>query len=44
MYIMENYVNRKLSFSVLLIRQNSFRFKVVFIYFYFFIFLFIHIG
>ena len=35
MYIMENYVNRKLSFSVLLIKQNSFRFKAIFIYFYY---------
>ena len=42
MYIMENYVNRKLSFSVLLIKQNSFRFKAIFIYFYYlFIYLFI---
>ena len=41
MYIMENYVNRKLSFSVLLIKQNSFRFKAIFIYFLLFIYLFI---
>ena len=33
MYIMENYVNRKLSFSVLLIKQNRFRFKAIFIIF-----------
>ena len=45
MYIMEDYVNRKLSFSVLLIKQNSFRFKVIFIYFYYlFIYLFVRIG
>ena len=37
MYIMGNYVNRKLSFSVLLIKQNSFRFKAIFIYLYLFI-------
>ena len=47
MYIMENYVNRKLSFSVLLIQQNSFRFKAIFIYYlfiYLFIYLFVRIG
>ena len=35
MYIIENYVIRKLSFSGLLIKQNSFRFKAIFIYFYY---------
>ena len=45
MYIMENYVNRKLRFSVLLIKQNSFRFKAISIYFYYlFIYLFVRIG
>ena len=44
MYIMENYVNRKLSFSVLLIKQNRFRFKAIFIYFYcLFIYLFVSV-
>ena len=32
---MENYVNRKLSFSVLLIKQDSFPFKAIIIYFHY---------
>ena len=39
MYIMENYVNRKLSFSVLLIKQNRFRFKAIFIFFIVYLFI-----